>query len=56
MKDDSKRETEKTAERESGTRKDVKGMDGRSENMRFSRHEMGTYREGTEFHESHRGK
>ena len=56
MKDDSKRETEKQAERESGTRKDVKGMDGRHESMRYSRHEMGEYREGTDHHDCHRGK
>ena len=51
-----KRETEKEAERESGTRKDVKGMDGRHESMRYSRHEMGEYREGTDHHDCHRGK
>ena len=51
-----KHETEKEAERESGTRKDVKGADGRSENMRSSRHEMGTYHEGTDHHDCYRGK
>ena len=50
MKDGSKRETEKSAERESGTRKDVKGMPG------GKRHEMGEYREGTDHHDCHRGK
>lgn len=59
MKDDSKRETVKEAERESGTRKDIKNMktvDGRHESMRYSRHEMGTYHEGTDHHDCYRGK
>ena len=52
MKDGSKRETEKEAERESGTRKDVKGMPHEG----GKRHEMGEYREGGDFHDCHRGK
>ena len=55
-KDGSKRETEKTAERESGTIKDVKSMDGRHKSLRYSTHEMGGYHEGTAYHDCHRGK
>jgi len=56
MKDGSKRESMKQAEAESGTKRDVKGMDGRHPHMRHSHHEMGEYREGSDHHDCHRGK
>jgi len=48
--------TVKNSQKESGTRKDVKDVDGRKEHMRHSKHEMGTYHEGTDHHDCHRGK
>ena len=57
MKDGSKRESIKQAERESGTRKDVEGM-GKDAHKRhhMPNHEFGSCHEGSEYHESHRGK
>lgn len=51
-----KLETVKEVEKESGTRKDVKGMDGRHESMRYARHSMGEYHEGTDYHDCSKGK
>lgn len=44
------------SQEEKGTRKDVKGVDGRKEHMRHSHHEMGSYSEGTHYHDHHKGK
>ena len=49
-----KRETEKQAERESGTRKDVEMGKHAKENLHEPKHEMGTYSNGTEYHDCHR--
>jgi hypothetical protein len=51
-----KKETEKMAERESGTKSDVKGMDGRHEHMRGPTHSMGSYGTGSDHHDCHKGK
>ncbi len=51
--------TKKNSQAEKGTGKDVKGVphkDGRSEHMRYSNHEFGEYKEGTHFHDHHKGK
>ncbi len=52
-----KRETEKQAERESGTRKDVEGM-SKAEHHKHHQpsHEMGEWHEGEHHHDHHRGK
>jgi len=43
--------------KETGTSSDGKReVDGRSEHMRHSHHEMGSYKDGTHFHDHHRGK
>jgi hypothetical protein len=52
-------DTSKHAQAESGQPKDVKGVphkDGRSNHMRFSNHEFGEYKTGSDHHDCHRGK
>ena len=62
MKDGSKRESVKQAERESGTKRDVKGMPhehiSKSAHaaMHKPNHEFGECHEGTTYHDHHRGK
>jgi hypothetical protein len=51
-----KRETEKEAERESGTEKDAHMGKHSKEILHSPKHEMGTYSNGTEYHDCHRGK